>query len=225
MPQTRTVWTRAREFIARRLCECRIFVLASPVGVGVMRDDPADGAAVRDPATGNDTADELRLWGALKWFDVTRGFGFLVADDAAIGDVLIHFSVLQPHGRRSLPEGARAEVIAVKRERGYQAREIIEIDLSEAIESVSERRARDPDRIDPVELIDNAGGFERATVKWFNRLKGYGFLVRESDGADIFVHMETLRRAGVAEIEPGDAMRARVVDGRKGPLAVVVERN
>lgn len=188
-----------------------------------MREDPAVARAI-DDETDSEAEDELRLWGTLKWFDVTRGFGFLVADDAAVGDILVHFSVLQPHGRRSLPEGARAEVVAVRRDRGYQARDILEIDLSTAIEAAGERRARDPDRIDPVALIDSAGDFEPASVKWFNRLKGYGFLIRESDGADIFVHMETLRRAGVAEVEPGDVMRARVVDGRKGPLAVLVEK-
>ena len=75
-----------------------------------------------------------RLSGTLKWFDVTRGFGFLVADDPEIGDILVHFSVLQPHGRRSLPEGARVECLAVQRERGLQAREILSIDLSNAVE-------------------------------------------------------------------------------------------
>src|SRR6478735_5053375 len=75
------------------------------------------------------------LRGSVKWFDVTRGFGFLVADEADVGDVLIHFSIPQEHGRRSLPEGARVECVAVKRQRGMQARNIISIDLTDAVEA------------------------------------------------------------------------------------------
>jgi len=159
--------------------------------------------------------------GVVKWFDVTRGFGFIVADDAEFGDILVHFTVLQDHGRRSLPEGARVECVAVRRQRGFQAREITAIDLTEAIEVP---RPRGGDRADRLKMVSSAGPFEAVTVKWFNRLKGYGFLVRDTDSADIFVHMETLRRAEIEEIEPGQPMQARIVDGDKGPLAVAVER-
>ena len=185
------------------------------------------------PAYGGRTWDEavpeiewepgaLSLSGTLKWFDVTRGFGFLVADDPGIGDILIHFSILQAHGRRSLPEGARVTCLAVRRERGMQASEILSIDLSGVVEIESRGRASN-DRIDPAALAKDAGPFEPVRVKWFNRLKGYGFLVRDADSADIFVHMETLRRAGIAEVEPDQPLLARVIEGRKGPLAVVVE--
>lgn len=179
-------------------------------------------AAGLQPTVSDGAAEPVRVAGMIKWFDITRGFGFVVADDPAMGDVLVHFSVLQPLGRRSLPEGARVEALVIRRERGFQAREILSIDLSHAVEEQPRRNAAG-DRIDPVALIDAAGPFEPVTVKWFNRLKGYGFLVRARDGADVFVHMETLRRAGVLAVEPDQPMRARVVEGRKGPLAVTVE--
>ena len=115
------------------------------------------------------------------------------------------------------------ECIAVKRDRGFQARDIVEIDLTNAIEPPQRARVSG-ERIDPGALIDAAGAFEPVTVKWFNRLKGYGFLVRQADSADIFVHMETLRRANIGEVEPDQPLRARIVEGQKGPLAVLVER-
>ncbi|RMB54149.1 putative cold-shock DNA-binding protein [Sphingomonas sp. PP-CE-3A-406] len=167
--------------------------------------------------------DVRAIGGVIKWFDVTRGFGFAVADDDSVGDILVHFSVLQPHGRRSLPEGARIETLSVQRGRGFQAREIVSIDMTNAVAEVERTSTSSPDRVDPIAMIDAAGPFEPVVVKWFNRLKGYGFLVRSADGSDIFVHMETLRRAGIESVEPDQPLRARVVAGRKGPLAVVVE--
>ncbi|WP_439649522.1 cold shock domain-containing protein [Hephaestia mangrovi] len=166
-------------------------------------------------------AEGMRLAGTLKWFDVTRGFGFLVADDPAIGDILVHFSVLQEHGRRSLPEGARVECVAVRRERGLQAREVLSIDLTNAVEPAPRSGGSNSAELDA--LLDQAGPFEPVRVKWFNRLKGYGFLIRDEDTPDIFVHIETLRRGGVDEVEPDQMLRARIVESRKGPLAVMVE--
>lgn len=179
-----------------------------------------DGAGDCDPVAADPSA---RIYtGVVKWFDMTRGFGFVVADDATVGDILVHFSVLRPHGRRSLPEGARIECLASVRDRGLQASEILSIDLSDAVEPPIRPRG-DGLRGDSAALIEQAGPFEPVTVKWFNRLKGYGFLLRSSDASDVFVHIETLRRAGIEEIEPGQAFQARIVERDKGPLAVVVD--
>ena len=89
---------------------------------------------------------------------------------------------------------------------GYQAREVLTIDLTHAAPE-QPKRPRSPDRIDPVALVDEAGEPEQVAVKWFNRLKGYGFLLRERDGADIFVHMETLRRGGFWTSSRGNCWR------------------
>ncbi|MEA3016128.1 MAG: cold shock protein [Sphingomonadales bacterium] len=164
----------------------------------------------------------IRLTGTMKWFDATRGFGFLVSEETE-GDVLVHFSVLKEHDRRSLPEGAIVECLVAQQERGLQARKVLSIDLSKAVVPEFARSAGSGDRTDPSQLIDEAGEFEPVRVKWFNRLKGYGFLVREdADGQDIFVHMETVRRGGLTDLAPDQPLRARIAEGKKGPLAVEI---
>jgi cold shock protein len=162
----------------------------------------------------------VSLSGRVKWFDVTRGFGFVETDG---GDVLVHFSLLREHDRRSLPEGATVAVDAVRGARGLQAVAVTAIDLTTSIgpdpdKVQRERRSRN----DPLDLIDQAGDPEPVFIKWFNRLKGYGFVIREGGTQDIFIHMETLRRGGLLEVVPNQRLHARIAPGEKGPLVVEV---
>jgi CspA family cold shock protein len=168
----------------------------------------------------NDSQDlAVEVTGRIKWFDATRGFGFLISE-AIEGDVLVHFSVLREHGRRSLPEGAVVTCAVVRQDRGLQAVRILSIDLAEAV-PVRAPAPGGADRADRTALMDGAGPFEPVEVKWFNRVKGYGFVNRpDSPEQDVFLHMETVRRAALHDLQPGDRVEARIAEGRKGLTAV-----
>jgi cold shock protein len=164
------------------------------------------------------------ITGRVKWFDATRGFGFLVSDEIE-GDVLIHFSVLRDHGRRSIPEGAIIECIPVRLPRGLQVKRVLSIDLSAALPQPPRSSIPVAERADRKALADAAGGFEPVEVKWFNRVRGYGFLKRpdEAGGEDVFVHMETVRIARLPELQPGQMVQARIAPSAKGLTAVELQ--
>ena len=168
-----------------------------------------------------DSAPEMEaVAGRVKWFDATRGFGFVVSE-AIEGDILLHFSVLREHGRRSVPEGALIECIPVRLDRGLQAKKVLSIDLSAALPQQPRSSMPFTERADRKALADAAGDFEPVEVKWFNRVRGYGFVNRTgATGEDVFVHMETVRQSHLGDLQPGQQLEARIAPSDKGLTAI-----
>jgi len=166
---------------------------------------------------------DAQISGRVKWFDVVKGYGFVTPEDNG-GDVLVHYNLLSRHGRKSLPEGTWVKALVRQGPRGRQASDLLDIDVSQAVVPDPDRSAqRSSNRVDPLDFLDDAGDFEPVQVRWFNRAKGYGFLLRADGVTQIFVHMETVRRGGFETLQPGQDLVARVHDGPRGALAVVVE--
>lgn len=147
----------------------------------------------------------VRVIGHIKWFDTVKGYGFIVAEsasDAALsGDVMVHISCLREYGETDADEGAKIICDAARRERGWQTVHIIEMERPRA--AVAREKGERP-------------GYEAATLKWFNRAKGYGFVRRPDSEADIFVHAVALRKAGYDDIEPGTGLEVIIETGAKG---------
>jgi cold shock protein len=179
------------------------------------RDQDVLGIPLAVPAEFVDDARSVvEISGVIKWFDVAKGFGFIVPDNG-LPDVLLHVTCLRRDGFQTAYEGARIVCEALQRPKGMQAFRILSMDESTAIHP-----AQTPSRTH-VTVVPNSG-LERAQVKWFNRLRGFGFLTRGEGTADIFVHMETLRRFGLAELRPGQTVLVRHGPGPKGLMAAEV---
>jgi cold shock protein len=164
---------------------------------------------------GDEAASVVELSGAIKWFDVSKGYGFIVPDNG-MPDILLHVTCLRRDGHQVAHEGARVVVEVLQRPRGLQAFRILSMDESTAVHPAQMPPPRTHVTVAPT------GGLERAQVKWFNRLRGFGFLTRGEGTPDIFVHMETLRRFGLAELRPGQFVLVRFGPGPKGLMAAEV---
>ena len=158
----------------------------------------------------------IEVAGVIKWFDVAKGFGFVVPDEPGLPDVLLHVTCLRRDGFQTAYEGSRVVCEAVRRQKGLQAMRVLSMDESTAVHPSQLPPSRTHVQVTP------SSGLEQVEVKWFNRIRGFGFLTRGDGSEDIFVHMETLRRFGITELRPGQKVLVRYGDGPKGKMVAEI---
>ena len=161
---------------------------------------------------------DLPVFGKVKWFNPSKGYGFIELSDGS-GDAFLHATALSGSGITTLQSGETLELRVAPGQRGPQVTEVISVDSSTAAPPLPRKSSRSPlDR-----QAFEASVQETGTVKWYNAAKGFGFIVRDSGGKDVFVHASALERAGITGLSEGQRVFMGVAEGRKGPEAASIQ--
>lgn len=149
--------------------------------------------------------------GHVKWYNMAKGFGFIVTDDPG-PDILVHANILRNFGCETLGEGSAIEVVAQEGERGLQAVEILSVEEQEPIDDSENFQRSVPQKYDG----SPDGVWMPARVKWFDKMRGFGFANAFGSKDDIFIHMEILRQCNLSELQQGEAIAIRIREGPRG---------
>ncbi|WP_341366190.1 cold shock domain-containing protein [Yoonia sp. BS5-3] len=163
-----------------------------------------------------DTSETRRVQGQVKWFDPSKGFGFVIADLGG-PDILLHANVLRNFGQGSVVDGSTIEIMVQDTQRGLQAVEVLAITPPQSDSSVP---LRDMVEFSADDIANQP--IHPARVKWFDKAKGFGFANVFGNNEDVFVHVEVLRRSGLSDLQSGEAVGLRMVDGERGRMAIEV---
>lgn len=156
-------------------------------------------------ASGDNGGD--RISATVKWFNPIKGYGFVQPANGT-GDAFIHVSVLEAAGQKDLQDGVELECEIEQGPRGP---------MVSVIHSVTAGSG------EPVEAVDADAPATDGVVKFFDANKGYGFVVPDGEGQDVFVSGRVVAQSGLRMLEADARVRVTTKMGDKGPLALTVE--
>jgi CspA family cold shock protein len=151
--------------------------------------------------------------GVVKFFNPQKGFGFIVRDDGG-EDVFVHISAVEQAGLTDLADGQPLEFTLVDRGGRISATNLRIEGEPMAVERSGPSADRGPQR-------QLTGEKASGTVKFFNAMKGFGFIQRDDGQPDAFVHISAVERAGIPALNEGDRLEFEIEVDRRGKYAAV----
>ncbi len=146
--------------------------------------------------------------GTVKFFNAGKGFGFIQREDGG-EDVFVHISSVERAGLEGLAEGQQLEFTLVDR-----GGKISASDLSVVGEVIAVQQREAPQR-------ELTGERATGTVKFFNAMKGFGFITRDDGQPDAFVHISAVERSGMQGLNEGDRLEFDIEVDRRGKYSAV----